>query len=525
MNTEDSVIDEALARALGDELRRVRETRGWSRAHFVPKLRSPVRDRTLLAYEHGLRKLAILRFLDLCQALKESPADLLARALQRAELHLSHLKLRVDLNKVLTDRNMKYRPLVQWARNRLNHTHNGIIEVSPDTILELSAVVGHTQEELTRYLCTCTPDPGPGEVAARPEGNTNCPALRKATPPGASRTQPSTFRKRGRTSQRPRMQGRRSDKRDGCRSGVRADGGPTVLDGDRAHGPPGSQRRRQGGNCWHQRSRFHIRDTARPTGIMSMTTCEPTNPLLARRRVQATVRRMRKRAALGLGEAASLLDLSSSALSRMETGDTPITVHLARSMMDLYDQYSPTLIANVRAARTRGWWRELHFSADHYVGWESGASGIREVAITRIPDLLQTEDYARALLVDGSSAERELTALKIRQDRLTSSPSLRLSVVLDESALHKEVGGPHVMGAQLEHLRTTRPAVSIRVLPANTGALFTVSNFRLLEFDHRDDQPIVFADTPMELLKEERHDKVALAQRLFEDISNAALPL
>jgi DNA-binding XRE family transcriptional regulator len=237
-----------------------------------------------------------------------------------------------------------------------------------------------------------------------------------------------------------------------------------------------------------------------------MRSTEPANPLLARRRVTTTVRGMRQRAALGLKEAASLLDLSRSALNRMETGATPITVHLARSMMDFYDQYSPTLVANVRAAREKGWWRDYRFSADHYIGWESGASHIREVTTSRIPDLLQTEDYARALLIEGTDAERDLTVLKIRQHRLTtppqpppsalSAPSLRLSVVLHESALRNEVGSPDVMRAQLEHLRTPHPAVSIRVLPANTGARFNAANFRLLEFDHPDDPPIVSGTHP-----------------------------
>lgn len=100
-----------------------------------------------------MRLLTVVRFLELCEGLEVSPTDLLAAALQRAELHLSHLKLRVDLNKVLSDRNMSFRPLLQWARNRLNHKPNGIIDVSRDALLELAAVVGHPQEELTRYLC------------------------------------------------------------------------------------------------------------------------------------------------------------------------------------------------------------------------------------------------------------------------------------------------------------------------------------------------------------------------------------
>jgi hypothetical protein len=120
----------------------------------------------LLAYEHGVRLLTVVRFLELCEGLEASPTDLLAEALQRAKLHLSHLKLRIDLNKVVNDRNMNFRPLVQWARNRLNHTPNGIIEVSPDAILELAAVVGHSQKDLTHYLCRFTPGPDPDEAAA-----------------------------------------------------------------------------------------------------------------------------------------------------------------------------------------------------------------------------------------------------------------------------------------------------------------------------------------------------------------------
>jgi transcriptional regulator with XRE-family HTH domain len=137
VGTEDPVA-EAIARALGDALQRAREALGLSRAAFVRRLPSGIGDRTLLAYEHGLRQLTIVRFLELCKSLKVSAPDLLAHALQRAELHLNHLKLRVDLNKVLMERNMNFRPLVQWARNRLNHTPNGIIEVSPDAILSNS---------------------------------------------------------------------------------------------------------------------------------------------------------------------------------------------------------------------------------------------------------------------------------------------------------------------------------------------------------------------------------------------------
>lgn len=166
MNAADPVAAEAFARAIGDELRRRREALGLSREAFVRKLSSRVSDRTLHAYEHGLRLLQVVRLVELCEGLKDSPPDVLACALQRAELHLSHLKLRIDLNKVLQDQNLAFRPMHQWARNRLNHTPNGVIAIPPDAIQELAAFVGQTTEDLTRYLCKFTPDPPPRDIAA-----------------------------------------------------------------------------------------------------------------------------------------------------------------------------------------------------------------------------------------------------------------------------------------------------------------------------------------------------------------------
>lgn len=70
-----------------------------------------------------------LRLLELCHALEESTPDLLRRALQAAETYLENLELHVDLDAVINDKDMRFRPMVQWARNSLNESPNGVMAV------------------------------------------------------------------------------------------------------------------------------------------------------------------------------------------------------------------------------------------------------------------------------------------------------------------------------------------------------------------------------------------------------------
>lgn len=235
---------------------------------------------------------------------------------------------------------------------------------------------------------------------------------------------------------------------------------------------------------------------------------EVGSPPVARRRVARrlrVMRVMREQTRLTLDEAAARLDLTRSALHRVETGVTRVSVHLVRSMMDVYDQYSPDLLDTVRAARRRGWWHGFRVADLDYVAWEAGAARLYEFAVTRVPDLLQTEDYARALLAGAEDLGAELAARRIRQSRLAGDGDpLAISVVLDEAALRNQVGGPAVMRAQLDHLvaRSAWAGVTLRVLPAVAGARMRAGGFRLLGFDHPDDLPVVFLESAVGVLRE-----------------------
>jgi transcriptional regulator with XRE-family HTH domain len=159
MDTEDDETARAVARALGDELRRAREAGGWSRAQFVARLPSGIGDRTLLAYEHGLRHLTVIRLLELSEALGVYPQDVLGKALQRARIHLQNLILLVDLRRLLKDGSFKFRPMNQWAKNRLNDAPDGVAELTPSAVRELAAFLGSTHHDLANYLAKFLPEP------------------------------------------------------------------------------------------------------------------------------------------------------------------------------------------------------------------------------------------------------------------------------------------------------------------------------------------------------------------------------
>jgi transcriptional regulator with XRE-family HTH domain len=165
MDPQGAVTEKVISRAIGEELRRARETNGWSRGQLVARLPSGIGDRTLLSYEHGTRHLTVLRFLELSRALGVAAPTLLTQALQRARIQLQNLVLRVDLRQLLDDENEKFRPMVQWARNKLTENPDGVVELPPSSVRELATFVGLQYHELANHLARFIPEE-PGEDPA-----------------------------------------------------------------------------------------------------------------------------------------------------------------------------------------------------------------------------------------------------------------------------------------------------------------------------------------------------------------------
>jgi hypothetical protein len=154
-----------LDRATGTAVRHARDRRGLTRRQLTKMMPSGVTDRTLLSYEDGSRQMTIARFIEICDTMNESAPEILRRGLQEAALLLENLVLHVDLEAVLNDKNMRFRPLVQWASHLLADQPDGVAPVTPSAVRNMAAVLGCTHDELARYLAKFMPDPEESHIA------------------------------------------------------------------------------------------------------------------------------------------------------------------------------------------------------------------------------------------------------------------------------------------------------------------------------------------------------------------------
>lgn len=127
----------AVQRVLGDELRRVRKQRGWTRRELRQHLGSTVSLQTLATYELGTRQCSVVRLVELCVAMDVLPQDLLARVHDRVFSHERPGQIRVDLTRVVHDQQPELLPLRRWAQDRLGQLEPGS---SPEIHLDLPAL-------------------------------------------------------------------------------------------------------------------------------------------------------------------------------------------------------------------------------------------------------------------------------------------------------------------------------------------------------------------------------------------------
>jgi transcriptional regulator with XRE-family HTH domain len=195
---------------------------------------------------------------------------------------------------------------------------------------------------------------------------------------------------------------------------------------------------------------------------------------------------MRMRAGLSIDAVATELLCSASKVSRLETGNRPANPRDVRDLCRLYavpDDEAHQLMELARQARETAWWQQetsITKESSTYIGLERDARAILSSHNLAVTGLLQTPDYARALLsgvrVQGSFSpdeiERRVRVRQLRQDLLDLPDAPRLHVVLDESVLVRPVGSPSIMAHQLEFLASAakKPNVRIQVIPFSAGA-------------------------------------------------------
>ena len=241
---------------------------------------------------------------------------------------------------------------------------------------------------------------------------------------------------------------------------------------------------------------------------------------------------MREAKGLRLEEAASLLDKTRSGLHRIESGTSKADVHFVRSAMDIYDQYDPDLVDLARDAAKPGWWRRYGLDDRGFVPMETEAATELELSLVHIPGLLQTEDYINALYANGMNAlagNRKGSAAPrlVRQRRLTDEESpIELVAIIDESALHKNIGGVDVMREQLRHLvrQAGLPTVTLQVLPNSQGAHPGLEGeFLILGFQEDEDPDLLYFAYLTGAVHIEKPEELAKAKLAFEHLRSVAL--
>ena len=220
------------------------------------------------------------------------------------------------------------------------------------------------------------------------------------------------------------------------------------------------------------------------------------SPTVRQRELGARLRQLRTELGLTVEDVGEKLLCSATKISRMETGARRPSLRDVRDLCGIYgidERTSADLMDLARKAREQGWWNQYDdLKLDPYIGLEQEATSITCFTMYYVPALLQTEDYARAIIkgiapkIDPRIHEQRVKARLRRQQLLEQDNPPRYRVLLDEAVLHRRVGSSAIMAAQLDRvleLERTGKA-TVQVIPFDVGAhAGQDSNFVLLECD------------------------------------------
>jgi transcriptional regulator with XRE-family HTH domain len=223
------------------------------------------------------------------------------------------------------------------------------------------------------------------------------------------------------------------------------------------------------------------------------------------------LRRLREQRRITLDQAGHAIRASHSKVSRMEHGRVGFRARDVADLLTLYgvaDEDDRTaLLALAGRANHPGWWHDfgdvLPSWFETYVGLEAAADVIRNYEVQFVPGLLQSEDYARAVVLLGfpDAPEEEIhrrVGLRVaRQELLRAPEPPHLWAVLDEAVLRRPLGGPEVMRGQIDHiLRVIElPNVTVQIAPFSIGGHAAAGGpFSVLRFAQPDLPDIVYLE-------------------------------
>jgi transcriptional regulator with XRE-family HTH domain len=263
------------------------------------------------------------------------------------------------------------------------------------------------------------------------------------------------------------------------------------------------------------------------------------NPTAVRRELGQRLRALRQRTELTVAQAADQVGISPSKVTKIELAQLAVTRDDVLKMLAAYGEADPEqqalLLSMVRDGNRKEWWeghRALRPKFASYLGLESVATTLQAYDTHLVHGLLQTPDYARALIraVRPDLLEHEidqLVQLRIRRQEILTRedpPPLTLWSVMDEAVLRRQVGGRQTMHAQLQHLITAaaQPAVNLLVMPDALGAHPGLNGpMAILQFE-TGTRPVVYVEAQAGNLYMEKDDDLRRCQQTMNHILAAA---
>jgi transcriptional regulator with XRE-family HTH domain len=263
------------------------------------------------------------------------------------------------------------------------------------------------------------------------------------------------------------------------------------------------------------------------------------SPTLPQRRLARELRSLREATGLTVSEAATKLYFSPSKLSRIETAQVGVSMQDVENMLKYYEvggQRREILLRVARAAQQKkAWWHDYGDVSNvwTFLSYEDEATTIRSFEALVVPGLLQTEDYARAMItkfVPGllpNEIERHVKVRMARQLRLTATNPPMLWVILDEAVLRRLVGSRSVMRRQLKRLiaAADMPNIRCQVLRFDAGEHVGLTGaFTIFTYLDPVDTDVVFFEHTAGEVYLDSPDEVSHHVRQFENLGAVALP-
>lgn len=263
----------------------------------------------------------------------------------------------------------------------------------------------------------------------------------------------------------------------------------------------------------------------------------------ARRKLGTRLAALREAKGISVDDAAAHIERARPTLWKIESGQLGVRIKPQTDvgrLCDLYEVDQETrdeLLALVEVTRVKGWFQPftdvIRPKFDMYLSLEEVASEIVGYELDLVPGLLQTEDYARAVLSvpnHGRPRDEDEVAKRVelrmrRQNILTRVGAPRVNILLEEGVLRHPIGSDAIMADQLRHINELGelPNLAVRILPDSAGLHHGLlsGKFQMLRFTH--DQTVVYVDGFIGALWFKEPKELAKYEHTVTEIESIAL--